>query len=96
MSKPLTLEAAQGIGDEDTNVFPEPTDVDFVRESCRVKSENEQTGVSALTVTERGDPADVCDSVTPQIRLDLLFRHVTQLWGEDRSLGGVAAGVECD
>ena len=94
MSKTLTLEAAQGIGDEDTNVFSEPTDVDFVRQSSRVKCEDKKTGVSMLAVTERGDPADVRDSVTPQIRLDLLLRHVTQFWGEDCTFGCVAAGVK--
>ena len=96
MSKTLALEAAQGIGDEDTNVFSEPTDVDFVRQSSRVECEDKKTGVSTLAVAERGDPADVRDSVTPQIRLDLLLRHVTQFWGEDCTFGCVAAGVKCD
>ena len=83
MSKTLALEAAQGIWDEHPDVFSEPAYVDFFRESCGVKCEYEQTGVSALTVTERGDSADMCDSVTPQIRLDLLLRHVSQFWSED-------------
>ena len=96
--KPLTLEASERVGDEDTNFLAEPTDRDLLRQSGSVEREDEQTSVLALAVTEGGQTADVGHPITPEIGQNLFLGHVSEFWSKNCTLAGVATFVErnCD
>ena len=96
MSKPLAFKTPERIGDEHPNVFTKPSDVNFVGERGRVESEDEQAGVPSLAIAKCGEAANVRDSVTPEIRQNLVLSHMPEFRSEYCTFAGVAALMERD
>ena len=64
---PLTLETHEQVEDKDTNAFAESIDADVLRHSGEGRSEDEQTSVPALAVSEGSQTADVGHPITPEV-----------------------------
>ena len=67
VTKSLTFETAERIGNENSDVFLEPADGDLLGEGGGVESQNEQTSVPSLTIAEGSQPSDVRDSLSSQV-----------------------------
>ena len=66
----------------------------LLRQSRHVKSEDEQTRVTALAVVEGGETADVGYPITPEIGQHLFLSHVAEFWNKKGAFAGFATFLE--
>ena len=96
VSKALTCKAPQRVGDENANVVPNVASEEGVGKFGRVESDNQETGVTPLAITEGGQTADMRDPFRAESVQDLILGHVAHLRSKNSTFGGVASVMEGD
>ena len=94
VSIPLAVEAAQRVRDESSDLVPQTASVQVVRQRQEVASEDEEAGITPLTIAERGHAADVSDPLSTKVFRQFVFLHVPKIRGENRPLHRVTTLVE--
>ena len=96
VTKTLAFVASERIWHEYSDILSKPSDGELIRQGGGVERQDEEVGITTLTISERSDASDVGHPITPQISHDFIFGHVAKFGSEYCSFAGVATTMESD